>query len=121
MIRIGKGKVCFSMSCANKPVVEVDQDKLFCVETEDCYSGNLKSPQDRFTKDMWDTVNPATGPIYISGVETASILRIEIIGIKTRDYAVMCVECGAGALGEFIEGIETSILPIESVNGVRLK
>ena len=42
------------------------------------------------------------------------MLRIEIVQIKTRDYAVMCVERGAGALGEFIDGIETSILPIRS-------
>lgn len=114
MIRITKDKVCFSMSSTNKPVVDVDQDKLFCVETEDCYSGNLKSPQDKFTKDMWNTVNPATGPVYITGLEPGSILRVEIAEINTRDYAVMCVEHGSGALGEFIEGVETSVLPIRN-------
>jgi len=112
MIRVSKDKACYSMSSANKPVAEVGQDELFCVETEDCYSGNLKSPQDKFTKDMWDTVNPATGPICIAGAEPGSILRVEIVEIKTRDYAVMCVEHGAGALANFIEGVETNILPI---------
>jgi len=102
------------MSSENKPVAEVREDQLFCVETEDCYSGKLKSPQDRFTKDMWGTVNPATGPIYVSGAEPGAILRVEIIEIKTRDYAVMCIERDSGALGDFIEGIETSILPIEN-------
>ena len=92
------------MSSANKPVLEIDQGELFCVETEDCYSGNLKSPQDKFTKDMWDTVNPATGPVYITGLEPGSILRVEIAEINIRDHAVMCIEHGAGALGEFIEG-----------------
>ena len=69
MIRVTKDKACYSMSLANEPVLEVNQNELFCVETEDCYSGNLKSPQDQFTKEMWETVNPATGPIYISGAE----------------------------------------------------
>ena len=114
MIRVTRDKVCYSMSPANKPVVKVNQDELFCVETADCYSGLLKSSQDRFTKDMWDTVNPATGPVYIAGSEPGNILRIEIAEIKTRDYAVMCVEHGTGALGQFIEGIETSILPIRN-------
>ena len=114
MIRIAKDRVCFSMSSANEPVVEVDQGKLFCVETEDCYSGNLKSPQDKFTKDMWDTVNPATGPVYITGLDPGNILRVEITEINTRDYAVMCVEHGAGALGELVEGVETSVLPIRN-------
>ncbi len=114
MIRITRDKVCFSMSSENKPIVEVAQDKVFRLETEDCYSGNLKSPQDKFTKDMWDTVNPATGPVYITGLEPGSILRVEIVEINIRDYAVMCVEHGAGALGKFIEGVETTILPIKN-------
>ena len=40
--------------------------------------------------------------------------RVHATGSETRDYAVMCVEHGAGALGELVEGIETSILPIEN-------
>ena len=86
MIRIARDKVCYSMLSANKPVVEVAQDEVFCLETEDCYSGNLKSPQDKFTKDMWDTVNPATGPVYIAGLEPGNILRVEIAEINTRDH-----------------------------------
>ena len=66
MIRVGRDKVCYSMSPANEPVVEVRGDELFRVETEDCYSGNLKTPQDQFTKDMWDFVNPATGQRHCS-------------------------------------------------------
>ena len=114
MIRVGKNNVCYAMSSANEPVLEVAAGELFCVETEDCYSGNLKTPRDRFTKEMWDSVNPATGPVRIAGAKPGSILRVEIVGIETRDYAVMCLERGAGALAELIEGIETSILPIES-------
>ena len=114
MIRVTKDKACYAMSSANAPVAEIRQGEVFCVETEDCYSGNLKSPQDRFTKDMWDSVNPATGPVCITGVEPGSVLRVEIEEIKTRDDAVMCVEHGAGALGDFIEGVETSILPIRN-------
>lgn len=114
MIRVTRDKACYSMSLKNEPVVEIGQDELFCVETEDCYSGNLKSPADRFTKAMWDTVNPATGPIYILGTEPRNTLRVEVVDIKTRDYAVMCVEHGAGALGKFIDGVETTIHPIRN-------
>lgn len=112
MIRITKDKVCYSMSAGNKPVVEIEQGERVCIETEDCYSGNLKSQQDTFTKDMWDTVNPATGPICIKGLEAGSILRVEIEEIHTSDHAVMCIEHGAGALGDFVEGVETSVFPI---------
>lgn len=114
MHRVTKNNVHYSMSSANDPVLAVDQGTLFCVETEDCYSGNLKCSEDQFTKEMWDTVNPATGPVYINGSEPGDILKIEIEEITVRDYAVMCVEHQAGALGEFVEGTETSILPIEN-------
>ena len=112
MRRLTKDKACYSMSASNKPVMEVHAGEFFCVETEDCYSGNLRSPEDRFTKDMWSTVNPATGPIRIAGAKAGQILRVDIVGIKTASTAVMCVEHGSGALGELIEGVETSILPI---------
>jgi amidase len=114
MIRIAKNKICYAMSAANEPVVTVQPNELFCMATEDCYGGKLKTPQGRFTKDMWDTVNPATGPVAIAGAMPGSILRVEIVEITTRDYAVMAVEHGAGALGAFIEGTETTILPIKN-------
>jgi len=114
MIRVTRDKACYAMSPAHVPVAEVAQDTLFCVETEDCYSGQLKTPRDRFTKEMWPTVNPATGPIAITGTEPGRILRLDIVEIKTRDHAVMCIEHGACALGDYIEGVETRILPIEN-------
>lgn len=114
MKRVGKEKACYSMSSKHKPVLVVGQDEMFCVETEDCYSGKVRWPHDRFTKEMWDTVNPATGPIYVSEADPGNILRVEVVEIKTRDHAVMCVEHGSGALGELIEGAETSILHIEN-------
>jgi amidase len=107
-----KDRACYSISADNPPQLHVVPGEVFCLETEDCYSGNLRTSTDRFTKDMWDTVNPATGPVYIDGAAVGDALCVDIESIETRNYAVMCVEHGAGALAEQIEGIETSILPI---------
>lgn len=112
MQRITKEKAAYAMSRQNKPVAVVKPNETVVVETEDCYSGKLKTSSDRFTKDMWDTVNPATGPIAIAGARPGQILAVRIDNIATRDFAVMCVEHGSGALGRFIEGVETSILPV---------
>ena len=112
MNTIGKDKVCYAMSAVNEPVLRVEEGEPFCLETEDCYSGNLRSPEDVFTKDMWDTVNPATGPVYVEGAKPGDTLCVAIQDIRVRDYAVMCVQEGSGALGDCIEGIETSIHPI---------
>ncbi|MDD5678895.1 MAG: acetamidase/formamidase family protein [Kiritimatiellae bacterium] len=114
MQRITKDKAAYSMSCRNAPVAAVQPGETVVVETEDCYSGRLKTPRDRFTSDMWNTVNPATGPLAIAGIYTGQVLGVRIEDIATRDYAVMCVEHNSGALGAFIEGVETTILPIRN-------
>lgn len=104
---------CYSMSPKNKPALTVKQGEVFRLETKDCYSNNLKSEKDFFTMAMWDTVNPATGPVFIEGAKKGDILKVEILDMAIRDYAVMSVEHGSGALGEFIEGRETTLLPIK--------
>jgi acetamidase/formamidase len=78
MHRLTKENVHYSMSSANHSAIAIDQGTLFCVETEGCYSGNLKCAEDQFTKEMWDTVNPATGPVHINGSEPGDILKVEI-------------------------------------------
>lgn len=114
MKRVGKDKVYYTMSTKNDPVLRISEGESFCLEVEDCYSGNLRTPQDIFTKEMWSTVNPATGPVYVENSKPGNILRVDIEEIKIRDYAVMCVEKDSGALGKYIEGIETSIYPIKN-------
>lgn len=116
MKRLSNNQVIYAMSKDNKPFLTVKPGETVCFETKDCYSNNLKSPQDTFTKEMWDTVNPATGPLYIEGAHPGDILCIDIEKIETRDFAVMCVENGAGALAQQIEGIETTIYPIKEGN-----
>ncbi len=114
MKRISKKHAIYAMSAANPPAAHVAMGERFVIETEDCYSARLKTKKDVFTKKMWPTVNPVTGPIFAEGARAGDILKVEILGIRTRDWAVMCVEHGAGALGDFIRGIETVILPIRA-------
>jgi amidase len=110
---VTENNACYSMSAKNKPVLNVNQGEIFRLETKDCYSNKLKTEKDFFTREMWDTVNPATGPVFINGTKKGDILKIEILEIKIRDFAIMSLEHGSGALGEFIEGQETSVLPVK--------
>ena len=110
MNRFERNEVCYSMSAAHEPVGRVSPGEPFVVETEDCYSGNLRTAADFFTKGM--SGNPATGPVFVEGVKRGDVLAVEIRDIRTRDYAVMSLAPGAGAMGEFIEKAETTILPI---------
>jgi len=114
MKRLTKDKVCYAMSHDNPPCLRVQAGERFRLEVSDCYSGNLKTPDDVFTKDMWSTVNPATGPVFVDGAQPGDILRIDVASIEIGDHAVMCVEHGAGALADCVNGAETTILPIRN-------
>ena len=113
MKTITDGQVCYKMSPNNIPCARIAPNESICFATRDCYSNNIQSPSDRFTTEMWDTVNPATGPVYVQGALPGHIMRIDIEDIQIRDHAVMCIEHGSGALAEHIEGAETTILQIE--------
>jgi amidase len=110
--RLTKDHNIYRMSKSNPAAIVVDAGERIRVQTEDCYGGRLRTKKDRFTKDMWSTVNPATGPIYFKGANPGNILRVDIHDIRTRKWAAMCVEAGAGALGDRLEGVETTIHPI---------
>lgn len=114
--KLTKDNNLYRMSKSLSPALEVGLQEPFCLELEDCYSGNVKNPEDSFTKEMWDTVNPATGPVAIRGAKPGDILKIDLLKMTSRHYAVMCLEHGSGPLGGLIEGVETSILPIRDEN-----
>lgn len=112
--QLGKESVCYAMSRDNTPRLVVDPGETFGMQTEDCYSGKLQTARDKFTKDMWNVVNPATGPVFIDGAEPGDILRVRIKDIGISGQAAMCLEHGAGALADLIEGVQTTILPISN-------
>ena len=58
----------------------------------------------------WSHVNPATGPIYIEGVKSGDILRVDLLEIQVGKKSTMVTIPGEGALGDVITQMETAIL-----------
>ncbi len=112
MHKLTRDKVCYAMSAENDPVLRVAAGESICIQTEDCYSGNLKTSADMFTKQMWPMVNPATGPIFIEGTSPGDVLRVKIERIDVADKAVMNLSAGMGALAERIGQDETVVMSI---------
>ena len=115
MKTVPKSMFCHAMSVRNRPVISVNPGEIFRVETEDCYSGSLRSRKDIFTEELWKKgVNPATGPVFIRGARPGDVLKVDILKITTRAHAVMCLQHGIGALAGYVEGVETSLFEIKS-------
>ena len=112
MKQLSKDNLIYTMSGGHAPQLRVAPGESFCLETEDCYGGALHTPEDKLSEILGDRCNPATGPVIIDGAKPGDILCIEIEDIQTRDYAIMSVMNGTGALGELVEGSEITFLPI---------
>ncbi len=75
----------YTIDCRHSPVLEVEQDETFVMETEDAPSGTYRKPEDAaHLLDAWylsyspSMTNPVTGPVYIRGAEPGDTLVVEI-------------------------------------------
>lgn len=92
MKKIDSLKTVTFMSKDNEPAAYIEAGEIITVDTLDCFSGEIIS-ENQLLKDIpWDSVNPATGPIYINGAEKGDILKVSILDIQVDDRAVILCE-----------------------------
>lgn len=112
MIKITKEQSIFMMSPKNAPVAYVEPGSVVCFQTQDCYSGRIRTEQDKVSDVPWEKINPAAGPLYIMGAKVNDVLRVEIQKIAIADKGVMAVGPQMGALGHLFSEERTKIIPI---------
>lgn len=112
-MKITNESVVFSFSKKNEAAVRVDVPATIEVETKDCFSNQLCSPEDRMEQLDWDKTNPATGPIYVNGAEAGDTLKVTVNKIKIAEQGVACCLEGEGVLGHRIKGAHTKIVQVK--------
>ncbi len=112
----GPGNLIYAFSASNSPCDAITPGEIVTVETHDCFTGAISTPEDLFEKVGWDRINPATGPIFVEGAEVGDTLAVEILGIKVGSPGVMTAVPGMGAAGHRISESKTVLVPI--VNGL---
>lgn len=97
----------------NEPVLAVNAPETITIETKDCYSNVLRTPETRGQLVPSELINPATGPIFVEGAEPGDTLKVTIEKIDIEDFGV--VSCGddCGPLAKFIQGNHLEIINIE--------
>ncbi len=113
MTTISRDNLFFAFSASISPAARVNQGDLVTLETHDCFEGQLQTKDDLITNLNWDHVNPATGPVYIEGVQPGDVLRIELVEVEVGPQSSMVAIPGEGALGSLITEMETTILKRE--------
>ena len=104
-----KDKVVFNFSKANQPVYFVEPGETFWVETDDCYSGQIKTETVLRPDIDISIMDCSVGPIAVSGAEPGDVLCVEVLAIQLAEQGVMVTSPGLGVLGEKITEAHTKI------------
>lgn len=113
MKTLGKGNVIYSFNPGNKPVYFVEDGETFRVETDDCYSGQIKTARDLRPNINISIMDAAVGPINVAGATPNDLLCVEVLDIQVASQGVMVTSKGLGVLGDRITVPDTKIIEIK--------
>lgn len=100
MVFIGKEHVSGILDKNVKAAAVCESGQTVVFETRDCYDDGVVS-EERPLGDKADPIeNPATGPLYIEGALPGDILKVEILDIQVRNWAVMRSSTSCGVFHE---------------------
>lgn len=87
--KVSKNKVIFSFNPQHDPAERVTPGELVLVETEDAFSGQIRSEKDSVNVLDWSRVDGATGPIFVEDARPGDTLVVEILEIKVPKKGVI--------------------------------
>ncbi|HHX77572.1 MAG TPA: acetamidase, partial [Firmicutes bacterium] len=114
MYFLSSEKHIYKFSRDAAPALTVKTGELVRLETMDCFSNQIKAAEDKL-ESVQRGINPATGPIYVTGAEKGDTLKITVMEIKVSDRAVILAGKDMGLLGHKLEGKTIKVVPI--ING----
>lgn len=82
MQRLPIGPLYYEYSRHNEPRLRIQSGETIVVESEDAFSGQIRTNDDRRDKVKLPQGNPQTGPIWIEGAEPGDSLAVTIREIK---------------------------------------
>jgi amidase len=82
MKRIPLGPLVYEFSRHVEPRLRIEPGETIVVETEDAFSGQIRTNADRRDKTKMPASNPQTGPIWIAGAEPGDALAVKIEAIR---------------------------------------
>src|SRR5581483_2112924 len=98
--RITRDQVVWAFEPEMTPALEVDPGTVVTLETNDCFTGQIRSAADLVTEIDLERVNSATGPIAVKGAEPGDSLVVELLEVRPDDRGFATLIPGMGQLIE---------------------
>jgi amidase len=95
------------------PVLEVDPGTTVTFETNDCFSGQIRTEDDLVTEIDFERVNAATGPVAVAGAEPGDSLVVEILDVRPIEWGVATLIPGFGQLIDQVRSPVTRLFKVE--------
>ena len=95
------------------PVLEVEPGATVRFETNDCFSGQIRSEDDLVTEIDFERVNSATGPVAVRGAEPGDSLVVDVLEVNPIDWGVATLIPGYGQLIDKVSAPVTRVFKVE--------
>ena len=109
---ITRDQVIWSFGPDLDPVVEVEPGAIVKFETNDCFTGQIRSEEDLVTDIDFDRINGATGPVAVKGAEPGDSLIVEILDVSPIDWGVATLIPGYGQLIDQVRSPVTKVFKV---------
>ena len=95
---LSRDQVIWSFGPELEPVLEVEPGDTVTLETNDCFTGQIRSEDDLVTDIDLSRINSATGPVAVRGAEPGDSLIVEILDVRPIEWGVATLIPGFGQL-----------------------
>ena len=110
--RISRDEVIWSFGPDLEPVLEVEPGDTVVFETNDCFTGQIRSEDDLVTEIDLSRINSATGPVAVRGAEPGDSLVAEILDVSPIEWGVATLIPGFGQLIEEVRSPVTRLFEV---------
>src|SRR5258705_10931306 len=93
-----RDEIVWSFGPDLRPVLEVEPGDTVTFETNDCFTGQIRSEDDLVTEIDLSRINSATGPVAVKGAEPGDSLIAEILDVRPIEWGVATLIPGFGRL-----------------------
>jgi amidase len=112
--RISRDEIVWAFGPEMTPVLEIDPGETVTLETNDCFTGQIRTEADLVTEIDLERVNSATGPIAVRGAEPGDSLVVELLEVKPQGTGFATLIPG---MGQLIEQVRSPLTQVFRVDG----
>jgi amidase len=110
---VSRDQIIWAFGPDLEPALEVEPGAVVRFETNDCFSGQIRSEEDLVTEIDFNRVNSATGPVAVTGAEPGDSLVVEILDVEPIEWGVATLIPGYGQLIDRVAAPVTRVFKVE--------